>query len=62
MTDNSQRALADTIFAREAKGQRDTRDALKLEEVRRAAALENMHRLKQLRLSRNAYCAPHDAK
>jgi hypothetical protein len=36
MTDNSQRALADTIFEREARGQRDTRDALKLEEARRA--------------------------
>jgi hypothetical protein len=54
MTDNSQRALADTIFEREATGERDTSNALKLEEARRAAALENMHRLRRLRLSRNA--------
>ena len=51
MTDNDQRILADTIFGREATGERDTKDALKLEEARRAAALENMRRLRQLRLS-----------
>ena len=54
MTDNSQRTLADTIFERESAEQRDTKDALKLEEARRAAALENMRRLRQLRLSRHA--------
>jgi hypothetical protein len=54
MTDNSQCALADMIFEREATGRRDTRDALKLEEARRGAALENMRRLRELRLSRNA--------
>ena len=54
MTDNSQRALVDTLFEREATGERDTSDALKMEEARRATALENMHRLRRLRLSRNA--------
>jgi hypothetical protein len=54
MTDNGQRALADLIFERDTTGERDTRNALKLEEARRAAALENMQRLRQLRLSRNA--------
>jgi len=62
MTGNSQRTLADTIFEREAPGGRETSDALKLEEARRAAALENMYRLRRLRLSRNANCAPHGAK
>jgi hypothetical protein len=62
MTDNGQRALADTIFAHQATGERDTWDALKLEEARRAAAFENMQRLRQLRLSRKANCAPHKAK
>jgi hypothetical protein len=54
MTDNSHRSLADTIFEREPAEERDTRDALKLEEARRATALENMRRLRQLRLSRHA--------
>lgn len=54
MTDNSQRTLADTIFEREPAEERNTRNALKLEEARRAAALENMRRLRQLRLSRHA--------
>jgi hypothetical protein len=54
MPDNSERALADQIFGREAKRERDTSDALKLEEARRAAVLENMHRLRRLRLSHHA--------
>jgi hypothetical protein len=54
MTDNSQRGLADTIFESRAAAETDTTDALKLEEARRAAALENMRRLRQLRLSHNA--------
>ena len=62
MTDNGQRCLVDTIFEREATGEGETRGALKLEEARRTAALENMQRLRQLRLSRNANCAPHKAK
>jgi hypothetical protein len=52
MTDNSQRALADTVFLRDA-GEREPSDALKLEETRRAAVVENMRRLRALRLAQN---------
>jgi hypothetical protein len=50
MTDNSQRALADTVFLRDA-GEREPSDALKLEETRRA--VENMRRSRALRLAQN---------
>jgi hypothetical protein len=54
MTDSSQRALADTVFQRDETGERAPSDALKLEEARRAAAVENMRRLKALRLAQDA--------
>jgi hypothetical protein len=54
MTDSSQRALADTVFQRDETGERAPSDALRLEEVRRAAAVENMRRLRALRLAQNA--------
>jgi hypothetical protein len=54
MTDSSQRALADTVFQRDETAERAANDALKLEEARRAAAVENMRRLKALRLAQNA--------
>lgn len=54
MTDSSQRALADTVFQRDESGERASSEALKLEEARRAAAVENMRRLKALRLALNA--------
>jgi hypothetical protein len=54
MTDSSQRALADTVFQRDETGERAQSDALKLEEARRAAAVENMRRLKALRLAQDA--------
>ena len=54
MTDSSQRALAETVFQRDETGERAPSDALKLEEARRAAAVENMRRLKALRLAQNA--------
>jgi len=53
MTDNGQRALAETVFQREETGEREPGDALKLEEARREAAVENMRRLKALRLAQN---------
>jgi hypothetical protein len=54
MTDSSQRALADTVFQRDETGERAPSDALRLEEARRAAAVENMRRLRALRLAQNA--------
>jgi hypothetical protein len=54
MTDSSQRALAETVFQRDETGERAPSDAIKLEEARRAAAVENMRRLKALRLAQNA--------
>jgi hypothetical protein len=54
MTDSSQRVLAETVFQRDETAERAPSDALKLEEARRAAAVENMHRLKALRLAQNA--------
>ena len=54
MTDSSQRALAETVFQRDETGERAPGDALRLEEARRAAAVENMRRLKALRLAQNA--------
>ena len=54
MTDSSQRALAETVFQRDETGERAPGDALRLEEARRAAAVENMRRLKALRLAQNS--------
>lgn len=54
MTDSSQRALAETVFQRDETGKGAPGDALRLEEARRAAAVENMRRLKALRLAQNA--------
>ena len=54
MTDNSQRALAETVFDRGHAGESEPNDAFKLEEARRAAVVENMRRLRALRLAQNA--------
>jgi len=54
MTDNNQRALAETIFEREQRRESEISDALKMEAARHAAAVENMHRLRALRLVRDA--------
>jgi hypothetical protein len=54
MTENGKRALAETVFEREDTAEREPSDALKLEEVRRAAVVENMRCLRALRLARNA--------
>jgi hypothetical protein len=54
MTNSSERALKESVFERDQTGERGPSDALKLEEARRAAAVENMRRLKALRLAQNA--------
>jgi hypothetical protein len=52
MIDNKQRALAETVFEREQRHEKEIGSALQLEAERHEAALKNMHRLKALRLAR----------
>jgi hypothetical protein len=52
MSDAKQRAEA--VFSRNQKRESEINDALKEEQARHAAAIKNMHRLKALRLARNA--------
>jgi hypothetical protein len=52
MMNDDPRAVAETIFEREQRREREISDALKLEEERHAAVIKNMHRLRALRLSR----------
>jgi len=54
MTDDNQRVLAETFFERERRREKEISDAMKMEEARHAAAIENMHRLRALRLARDA--------
>jgi len=53
MTDSNQRALAETVFEREQRREKEISDAMKMEQARRSAAIANMHRLKALRLARD---------
>jgi hypothetical protein len=46
------RAVAETLFEREQRREREISDALKLEEERHAAVIQNMRRLRALRMSR----------
>ena len=52
MTDDRQRELAETVFERGQRREREISDALKLEAKRHEAVVQNMHRLRALRLSR----------
>jgi hypothetical protein len=54
MIDDNQRVLAETVFEREQRREREISDALKIEAARHAAAVQNMHRLRALRLAQNA--------
>jgi hypothetical protein len=54
MTDDNQRALAETVFEREQRREKEINEALKIEAARHAAAVENMNRLRALRLTRDA--------
>jgi hypothetical protein len=57
MSDEEQRDMAEALF--EPKQSREEiRDAIKLEEVRRAAMVKNLYRLRSLRLSRNQASTP----
>jgi hypothetical protein len=52
MIDDSQRALAETVFEREPRREREINDALTMEAARRGVAVQNMQRLRALRLAR----------
>jgi hypothetical protein len=54
MTDDNQRALAETIFERGQRRETEISDALKLEAKRHEAIVQNMDRLRALRLAREA--------
>jgi hypothetical protein len=49
-----QREIAETIFQRNQRREKEINDALKQEYARREAAIKNMHRLRALRLGRDA--------
>jgi len=53
MTDNKQRAFAETVFEREQTGEKEISSALKVEAQRHEAAIKNMQRLRALRLERD---------
>jgi hypothetical protein len=53
MAENDPRAVAETLFDRQQRREREVSDALRLEEERHAAVVKNMHRLRALRLSRS---------
>ncbi|MGO8923359.1 MAG: hypothetical protein ACLQF4_10520 [Xanthobacteraceae bacterium] len=51
MSDTEQREIAETLFE-PSQTREEIRDAIKLEEERRAALVKNLYRLRDLRLSR----------
>ncbi len=53
MTEKDARAVAETLFEREQRRNREINAELKLEEERHAAVVKNMQRLRALRLSRD---------
>jgi hypothetical protein len=52
MSDTEQREIAETLFV-PSQTCEEIRDAIKLEEERRAALIKNLYRLRGLRLSRD---------
>jgi hypothetical protein len=52
MTDNSARLRAEGYFARQERQEKAIADAMQLETKRHDAAVENMKRLRELRLSK----------
>ena len=51
MSETQQREIAETLFPSQTR--EEIRDAIKLEEERRAALVKNLYRLRALRLSRD---------
>jgi len=54
MADTNQPKTAESQFERNMRRQMEIEDALKQEQARHEAAVKNMHRLKALRLARDA--------
>jgi hypothetical protein len=54
MADPKARAVADSVFDRNQKREAQISEALKQEAARHDAAVKNMHRLRTLRLERDA--------
>jgi ethanolamine ammonia-lyase small subunit len=52
MSDAEQRHVAEALFAPK-QSREEIKEAIKLEEARRAAMVKNLYRLRSLRLSRN---------
>ena len=52
MAETVQREIADSMF--EPRRREKIKDAIRLEEARRAAVVKNLYRLRALRLERNA--------
>ena len=49
-----QREVAETIFDRNKRREAEINDALKQDQARHEAKIKNMHRLRELRLARDA--------
>ena len=54
MADTNQPKTAESQFERNIRREMEIEDALKQEQARHEAAVKNMHRLKALRLARDA--------
>jgi hypothetical protein len=54
MLNAKQREVAESVFDRNKRREAEINDALRQEQARHEAAVKNMHRLKTLRLSRDA--------
>jgi hypothetical protein len=54
MPDTNRREVAETLFERTQRRETEINDALKQEHARREAAVKNVHRLRALRLAREA--------
>ena len=57
MSAAEQRDIAEALFAPK-QSREEIRNAIKLEEARRAAMVKNLYRLRSLRLSRNQASTP----
>jgi hypothetical protein len=54
MPDSKQHEIAESLFDRNQRREAEINDALKQEAARHAAVVKNMHRLRALRLAREA--------
>jgi hypothetical protein len=54
MLDTNRREIAESQFERNQRREAEVEDALKQERARHEAVVNNMHRLRALRLARNA--------